>query len=1005
MRLGNADKETLMRVARSLVVVAALVMVLAGGAPAFEPSRPAVLVYCHNLETRTGWLLDPHPDRLVPCLPRLNAAGTRLYTISHGPKAVRAWEVQVADLSGSRPGEPSLVTQTERLELAVVPSPDEQKLALVVADGDAVDLVVADLQGTVLATIAHGVDAYRTELAWSHDGTHIYFTVPAGARKGLALKRATADGAAVETLAAFGVGGFDVCGSRDRAVAVAGSRLHVFDEGEARAEHDLGFRAESARVSPDGTRAALGGARLVVVSLESGKIVAATTPPEGPRVLERHPAWSPRGGPRSRGDRVAFVREFHLDGPHLPLLNSRIVFWSLADGAEELQYERVAHFDRLQWSSNGKWLVFDETAFDETGGVKPLVFAELPVLRPAPAGAHWKRLAGPSTNGVRTLAISPADTTRLYAVSRGLYVSDDRGATWRPCPVLAEGASAPRQLIALAVSASDAQRLYAASADGVWRTDDGGETWSLCNPDVQDYQFVSIAVAPDDAGHVYVLNGPGALLRTDGRSTSTVHEFDEALYNCTLTIDPRRPSTFCIARKPTGVIGVAYGVIRVSLDRGKTWRELTPPDGAACITSLVARGKDSDELVYRTDTGRCYSSGDGGVTWTLCADPADPALWTDDIQRDIEALAIVPPGANAEPSSGSPYYCRADPTEPSRLYGNLPGRGLHRSDDGGKTWTSANGGLGPLAANAMLALPDVPGGLLVGGDGWLARTTDGGASWCYLADPFNRATLWNIVACPTDPCLIFVMSEYGGMYRSEDSGATWAAVPDAALGRGVRHGACLEFSDDAAQITAYSAARIYRSADGGRSWRPHASFYPPYEGYRGFQQVADGHAITVGKVNWHRLFQSRDEGRTWRVVEGPFRAYGIMAMLGRPDDPEALYLLAETDYAGTGPTVLFVSRDLGHTWAVRPLPDTPGMASTLARNPAAPDVLAVGTTSGAVWLSFDDGLTWRDSGAGLPRERVELLAFGPGDEPGARDRLYAHLKDDALYAVELPETD
>ena len=987
-----------MKVVPMLVAACAFGLASISDTSGLELPRPEVSIHCHNFrntEYGVGWILRPAKYELSH--PRLSWDGSFVYVIADGPTCDHPWDVEVADLTGKHPSDPVRLAQTEALELAVAPSPDGQKLLLVVAEGDDVSLAVADSKGKVLAILARNVDPFRTQMKWARDGSHVYFTVPAQDGGGSTLKSVPADGGAVETLIERGVNDFDVCRTRDRVVVLSDSRIRVLDPDGVGDEFDLGFWAESVRISPDGESAALGGARLAIVSLVTGKLTATTAPITETCVLERHPAWSPSG------DTVAFSREFRLNGPHQPMLYSHIVFFSLADGSEHQEWMRyVSHLDQLQWSSDGGWLIYVETPIDETGGAKPLDFKYEASLRSAPAAAQWERLAGPSTNG-GILAISPADTRRLYALSRGLYISDDRGKTWRRRDVPGMTGWQPD---ALAVSLTDPERLYVGAANGVWRTDDGGGTWSVHIQDVQKPDLISIAVASDDPDRVYVLRESGALLRTDGQSTTTVHEFNESLMNCRLTIDPRRPRTFCIEDRPSGVAGVIYGVARLSMDRGETWRRLTPPDGAKCITSLAARSPDNEEVVCRTDTGRCYSSGDGGTTWTLYADPADPALWTEEIRHDIDALAIVPPAVRIERTENSPRDCHADPQEPSRLYGHLPGRGLHRSEDGGRTWVPANEGLGPVCVRAMYAPPDTPGALLVS-FGYqsvrnLARTTDGGASWQLLANPSPRAMPWKIVACPTDPTLLFAVSDLGELYRSEDSGATWAIVPGVALIRGEHRGECFEFDEDAGRITIYSPGKLLHSVDHGRTWIVGASFFSPYDetSWRP-AQVANRHAITIGQSRvGSRLFQSRDQGRSWRVVEGPFRAYVIMQMMGRPDDPAALYLLAETNTCGDAPPVLFVSRDFGSTWSARLLPDILGMTSAMARNPTSPDTIAIGSTCGAVWLSFDDGSTWQDTGAGLPRRQIDLLAFSPADH-----RLYAAVEDDALYTIDLGRPD
>jgi len=145
------------------------------------------------------------------------------------------------------------------------------------------------------------------------------------------------------------------------------------------------------------------------------------------------------------------------------------------------------------------------------------------------------------------------------------------------------------------------------------------------------------------------------------------------------------------------------------------------------------------------------------------------------------------------------------------------------------------------------------------------------------------------------------------------------------------------------------------------------------------------------------VFETRDFGKTWRVVDGPHAAGRVRHLLGRPDRPDAVTVLGEWD-GQNGAHPLYVRNDDGETWAIRSLPRTSHAAVSIAGNPVAPDMLAVGTGSGAVIVTFDEGRTWHDYRAGLPNgSMVTRLAFSPAD-----NRLYAFLRHSGLYWIELP---
>jgi photosystem II stability/assembly factor-like uncharacterized protein len=223
----------------------------------------------------------------------------------------------------------------------------------------------------------------------------------------------------------------------------------------------------------------------------------------------------------------------------------------------------------------------------------------------------------------------------------------------------------------------------------------------------------------------------------------------------------------------------------------------------------------------------------------------------------------------------------------------------------------------------------------------LYRTLDGGRSWrelpafahapgagdwVYPVPPGYPNIRW-ILAGPTDPNLLSVGVEIGGLIRSEDGGQTWQDRT-ADMNRDVH---CIT-AHPAAPAVLYTStpAGPYRSDDGGRSWK--------------------------------HLWKDRSP------------SYSAQIAL-HPAQPDAVLVGISRGFRG-GAAALFRSTDRGETWT-RVTEPCPSLAETifkaLAFSRSVPEVAAAGTMAGEVWLTEDGGASWRAATSGLPPVRSLLV--------------------------------
>ncbi|MGJ7441530.1 WD40/YVTN/BNR-like repeat-containing protein [Aquipuribacter sp. MA13-6] len=198
--------------------------------------------------------------------------------------------------------------------------------------------------------------------------------------------------------------------------------------------------------------------------------------------------------------------------------------------------------------------------------------------------------------------------------------------------------------------------------------------------------------------------------------------------------------------------------------------------GAAAHTVLPS--PDDDTVHVAMSTGGVYRSTDAGTTWR---------------PRNSGISAYFMPGS--EPEFGQCVHKVArDAEDPHRLYAQNH-HGVYRSDDDGDTWTSIADGLPSDFGFVMLAhprrggtvwvVPLVADGERVPPQGRLAvhRSDDGGATWTELADGlpdghFNAVLRDAACVDAADPTGVYLGTRAGDVYASADEGGAFVRVAD-----------------------------------------------------------------------------------------------------------------------------------------------------------------------------------------------------------------------------------
>jgi photosystem II stability/assembly factor-like uncharacterized protein len=604
------------------------------------------------------------------------------------------------------------------------------------------------------------------------------------------------------------------------------------------------------------------------------------------------------------------------------------------------------------------------------------------VWRSTNGGTSWTALTDDQpTTAIGALALDPNDENTIYAgtgeanfahhsrFGLGLLKSTDGGNTWA---VLAADVFAGRCFARIAVSPVDSAVLYAAitpaggfpamsaakghpQADGpvgVFKSVDGGVTWSQLTNGLPTLAATDVRLAPNDSQTVYAAIGhifgdpANGVYKSVDAGASWIHLGGGLpttdVGRITLAIAPSMPqrlfASIAHAADANGNLASLRGVFR-SDDGGVSWSALTAPNYMASFGWYA-----NVALVHPTDPTRVIVGGmalqrsiNSGASWTDVTPP----------HPDLHALAWDAAG---------------------RLLAGDDG-GVHRSTTQGDSWIPLNTGLGLIQFYAGLSLDPNTEAIVYGGaqdNGTDKRTAPN--TWAQVFGGDGGMTAVN----QNTPTTVFCEFQgTGNLYRSTNAGGSFTL---SASGINTADRNCFlppyGYDPSNAQRMVYGTHRIYRSTNGGLNWLViSGDLTATSSGAIRSLAIAPSNGQTIwAATNDGNVQVTFNDGAAWQLVltELPGWRRLMRQIFVDPLDNTSAYL------AGSrfGVDQVLRTSDAGQTWMALDgdLPDVPVNVIAVDPRPAI-DVLYVGAEAG-VFRSLNGGISWRRYGAGLPNTPV-----------------------------------
>lgn len=508
--------------------------------------------------------------------------------------------------------------------------------------------------------------------------------------------------------------------------------------------------------------------------------------------------------------------------------------------------------------------------------------------------------------------------------------------------------------------------LVGAPSGGLWKSTDGGSTWSSSTDTLATLGVSAIAFDPSNPQVIYIGTGDrdardtygvGILKSTDGGTTWTTTGLNWTTNQnrvvSAILIFPGTPSTLLAA--------TSNGIWR-STDGGQTWSQRTttyamelhqhPTDPTIVFASTYSQSGGAAIL----------RSTNSGISWSI--------VWSNNAVNRI-ALALPPTAPRR-------VYALCSSSSSSSFYG------LYMSLDTGSTWSQQSSSPNILGGNTSgtsssgqgwydlcLAVHPTDSTMLFAGGINIWRSTNSGQGWTIVSYwvagtsiPYVHADQHAMLFKPgtTD---LWVGND-GGVFVTTNLGSSWTD-----LSSGL---AILQVYRMSVTRGSTTPVILAGTQDNGTNRRTSAGAWAQVYGGDGMENGIDWvtPSTMYCSVYYGSFYRSTNSGSSWSSITPSGEASNgawVTPFLLHPSNPQMLYAAYRTVYRST---------NRGTNWTSLGAPlSTSARASYLAVAASDPNTIVVGTAT-AMYRTTNGGTTWTAIGSGLPSS-VSSVAIDPSD--------------------------
>lgn len=506
--------------------------------------------------------------------------------------------------------------------------------------------------------------------------------------------------------------------------------------------------------------------------------------------------------------------------------------------------------------------------------------------------------------------------------------------------------------------------VVATSGAGIFRTTDGGVSWKPASRGLSLDDGVVTTLAVDERGIFFAgTSCCGVWKSEDGNRWVPANRGIEGVSVPMLVAGGGR----VVAVVP--VVSSTDHQLMYSEDGGASWQRSEGVPEAAFFSGLAMAPSNPNVLYGVISWSGLYRSQDGGSTWQRVSSPefVIRTLLVD--ARDANVILVGSYGGVWRSSDGGQTWRRAFDglegqdvislaqawSQPNVFYAGTEGR-VYKSTDGGLSWRRASLGLNAVYVKA-LAVDRVKSEMVLAGD-WLFglfRTTNGGQSWVSAMTGVAAARVSSVALVPGKPGSIFAGVSEKGVYRTVDHGRSWRLVLPSPISAWKVTAIVVDPLRSETVYAVLYPVGLWKSSDGGETWARIGAEWPL--GSTEILLVDGRNPDRLVAVGTSAVFETRNGGLSWEELASLPRPpewddpwWSLSAAAFDPLDPWSLWV-------GSNSGQLFVSRDDGASWEEVVPRGALGGVRSLVPLAWPRGFLVVGTDAG-IYTSSDVGRTW-----------------------------------------------
>ena len=547
------------------------------------------------------------------------------------------------------------------------------------------------------------------------------------------------------------------------------------------------------------------------------------------------------------------------------------------------------------------------------------------IYRTLDGGTSWHLFASRATSGlparIGVIAIDPFDRLHIriggvgYAEMGadadagdlgGMYVSNDGGVTWRRETFIS---THNYWCHAIVFDAANRGRIFATFTaqgmkSGIYRSDDGGASWTQLTkglPSPARFGRASIAIAPSDPNVLYAIAADEQSASSDlmlgvfrsgdaGKTWRNIsrrefrHE-QQMSYGSAIVVHPAHPGQV-----------ICGGVdLHRTMNGGTSWKQATKwdadrgtpsyahADHHALVMPAACPGR-----IYDANDGGLDVSDDGGATWTNRSNGLASSMSYDcDIAQSdarVVATGLQDNGTCAtntgaadmfrEILGGDGGWVVIDPRDAGHIFASFYNFNIFRFRNGRSRDVSPPA---PKAEQDLVWMcyictdPNDANSVFTG-TARVWRTNDDGVTWRAVSPTLDGSVISAIEVADSDSRRVYVGTENGGIFRSDDGGSTWSANIAGSELPGFTITRLIVSPRDAgvvyATVANFGSSHVFRSTDGGHSWQNIDNGQLPRVPHHALVIIDAGGTDDVYVGSDGGVFRTTDGGLTWTNLSG-----------------------------------------------------------------------------------------------------------------------------------------